>query len=126
MKDRIIKIRNCVGNNGKKMTQEEFAKRLNISRSFVNQVEVGAKNLSDRTILDICREFNVNENWLKTGEGEMFLPESKDDMLARLTVDLLTESEDSFKSRFISLLAKMTDEEWTMLENMVEKLSKKE
>ena len=56
----------------------------------------------------------------------MFLPESRDDMLARLTVDLLTEESDSFKNRFISLLAKMTDDEWEMLENMVEKLSKKE
>ena len=126
MNNRIVQIRSCVGKNGKKMTQEEFASRLNISRSFVNQVEVGAKNLSDRTILDICREFNVNEKWLKTGEGEMFLPEDRDDMLSRLTVDLLSEEEDSFKNRFVSLLARMTDEEWTMLENMVEKLSKKE
>lgn len=126
MKDRIIEIRNHVGKNGKKMTQEEFASRLNLSRSFVNQVEVGAKNPSDRTILDICREFNVNEKWLRTGEGEMFLPPDRETELAKLTVDLFMEESDSFKSRFISMLARMSDEEWSMLENMVEKLSKKE
>lgn len=126
MKDRIIKIRNCVGNNGKKMTQEEFANRLNLSRNFINQIEVGTKNPSDRTILDICKEFNVNEDWLRTGEGEMFLPMDRETELAKLTVDLFTEESDSFKNRFVSMLARMTDEEWLLLEKMVDRLSKKE
>lgn len=125
MKNRIIEVRNCVGKNGKKMTQEEFASRLNLSRTFINQIEVGTKNPSDRTILDICKEFNVNENWLRTGEGEMFLPEDRDTELARLTVDLLTEESDSFKNRFVSLLARMTDEEWLLLEKMVNALATK-
>ena len=126
MKDRIIQIRNSVGKNGKKMTQEEFAQSLNLSRNFINQIESGAKNPSERTILDICREFNVNEEWLRTGEGEMFLPIDRETELAKLTVDLLTEESDSFKSRFISMLAKMNDDEWKLLENMVNELSKKE
>ena len=126
MKDRIIKIRNCVGKDHKKMTQEEFAKVLNLSRSFINQIEVGTKNPSDRTIKDICKEFNVNEDWLRTGEGEMFVPMDRETELARLTVDLFMESSDSFKNRFISLLAKMSDDEWALLESMVEKLAKKE
>ena len=126
MKNRIIEIRNHVGKDGKKMTQEEFAKRLNLSRSFVNQVEVGAKNISDRTILDICKEFNVNENWLRTGSGEMFLPMDRETELAKLTVNLFKEESDSFKNRFISLLARMSDEEWALLENMVNKLAKEE
>lgn len=54
------------------LSQEKFASRLGLSRNFINQVENGKKNLSDRTISDICREFNVNEEWLRTGEGEMF------------------------------------------------------
>ena len=126
MKDRIIEIRNSVGKNGRKMTQEEFARNLNLSRNFINQIESGAKNPSERTILDICKEFNVNEKWLRTGEGEMFLPIDRETELAKLTVDLLTEESDSFKSRFISMLAKMNDDEWKLLENMVNELSKKE
>lgn len=69
MISRMIAIRKNVGLN-----QEQFAKRLGLSRSFVNQVETGKKNISDRTISDICREFHVNEIWLRTGEGEMFAP----------------------------------------------------
>ena len=124
MKNRIIEVRNHVGKNGKKMTQQEFADRLNLSRSFINQVEVGTKNPSERTILDICKEFNVSEEWLRTGKGEMFLPMSREDEIAKLTVGLFLEESDSFKNRFISMLARMTDEEWELLESMVNKLKK--
>lgn len=121
MKNRLIEIRKAVG-----YSQQKFADKLNIKRGTIANYECGRNEPIDAVISLICREFNVNETWLRTGEGEMFLPEDRDDMLSRLTVDLLSEEEDSFKNRFVSLLARMTDEEWTMLENMVEKLSKKE
>ena len=107
-------------------TQDEFASKIGLSRNFIAQIEIGTKIPSDRTINDICREFSVNEEWLRTGEGEMFLPMDRETELAKLTVDLLTEESDSFKSRFISMLAKMNDDEWGLLENMVNELSKKE
>lgn len=66
MISRMIAVRKMVGLN-----QEQFAKRLGLSRSFVNQVETGKKNISDRTISDICREFRINETWFRTGEGEI-------------------------------------------------------
>lgn len=68
MIQRIIEIRKHYGLN-----QEKFAEKLNLSRSFINQIEVGKRNVSDRTIADICREFNVSETWLRTGDGEMFV-----------------------------------------------------
>lgn len=71
MIERIIKIREREGLN-----QEKFAERLGLSRNFINQVENGKKKFSDRTLSDICREFNVNEAWLKTGEGEPFIKHS--------------------------------------------------
>lgn len=55
-----------------KMNQTDFGKKINISRSQVAAIENNLRALTDRTINDICREFNVNENWLRTGEGEMF------------------------------------------------------
>lgn len=67
MTQRIIEIRKKKG-----LSQEQFAQKLNLSRSFVNQIEVGKRNISDRTIADICRVFDVNETWLRTGKGEMF------------------------------------------------------
>lgn len=55
------------------MKQAEFAKRIGVSRPFVSELCSGNKKPSDRTVADICREFNVNEQWLRTGEGDMFL-----------------------------------------------------
>lgn len=120
MNNRISLIRKQKG-----LKQDAFAERLGLTKNFISLVETGKREPSDRTIKDICREFGVNETWLKTGEGEMYLPEDRERELARLTVDLFTESPESFKNRFISLLAKMSDEEWALLENMVDKLANK-
>ena len=125
MKDRIIEIRNRAGENDKKMTQEEFGKRIGAARNTIANYETGNRTPSNAVITSICREFNVNENWLRTGEGEMFLPMDRETEIAKLTVNLFMEESDSFKNRFISLLARMTDEEWNLLESMVEKLAQK-
>lgn len=68
MNERIKKIRKSL-----KMTQEEFANVLGLSRNFISQVESGTKKPSTRTKNDICREFNVSEKWLKTGYGDMYI-----------------------------------------------------
>ena len=68
MKDRIIKIRKESGK-----TQDEFAEIMGISKNYVSLIENGKKTPGDRLISDICREFNVNEEWLRTGNGEMKL-----------------------------------------------------
>ena len=67
MNNRIKEIRKDLG-----MTQEIFSSKLNLSRNFISQVEIGTKLPSDRTISDICREFNVNEEWLRTGNGKKY------------------------------------------------------
>ena len=76
-------------------------------------------------ILAICREFNVNEEWLRTGNGEMFITLDRETEIARLTRDLLLE-EDSFKNRVISVLAKLTPEQWELLSEIAEGLIKKD
>lgn len=85
MKDRIKKIRlesNC--------TQQEFADRLGLSRSFIIQVEKGDRQASDRTIKDICNTFGVSELWIRTGEGDMkanILPLDEDALLVAKYTD---------------------------------------
>ena len=69
MVDRVIKIREESGDS-----QEKFASRLGLSRNFINQFENRKKNISDRTISDICKEFNISEEWLRYGTGEMKRP----------------------------------------------------
>lgn len=55
-----------------KLTQDEFAERLHISRSNMGNIEIGRISITDRVINDICMAYNVNEQWLRTGEGEIF------------------------------------------------------
>lgn len=71
MKDRIKKIRKSFD-----LTQQQFAERIGVKRNTVATYEMGRSIPSDSALSLICREFNVNETWLRTGEGEMFNPSS--------------------------------------------------
>ena len=66
--NRILELRK----NALKLSQENFAKKLGITKSSISKIENCENNVSDRMVLSICREFNVNEEWLRTGNGEMF------------------------------------------------------
>lgn len=64
----------------KHLSQEEFGKRIGIeSRGHISSLENGSKNITDRIINDVCREFNVNEDWLRNNNGDMYnLPVDED------------------------------------------------
>ena len=99
MKERIRIIRKTL-----KLNQKEFAKRLGMQSSTLSMIEVGDNVLTEKNIKLICMTFNVNENWLRAGKGEMFaaspyekeffeiydnlLPETQETLL-RLAKDLL-------------------------------------
>ena len=114
--DRIKEARKCCGK-----TQQAFADAIGIKRNTVTSYETGAIDPSDRTIMDICREFNVNEEWLRTGEGDMFLQRSREEELAAFFGDILS-GEPDFKRRLISVLARLSSDQWEMLEDMANKL----
>lgn len=118
MKDRIKKIRKELD-----LTQQKFADRLGVQRNTIAMYEMGRTLPSDAIMRSICREFNVNEDWLRTGEGEMFIKLTRDEEMAKLTKKLLNEEEDSFKNRLISVLANLTDQQWEVLAEVAEKLS---
>lgn len=104
------------------MKKTAFAERLNVSQAFISQLCSGAKQPSDRTIMDICREFNVNETWLRTGEGEPFKPLTRSQAIMDFAADLINEDE-SFKARLIGALAKLSEDEWEILEGIAKKLA---
>lgn len=112
MNERIYQIIVAKG-----MKKTEFARKLNVSQAYVSQLCSGTKTPSDRTISDICREFDVNERWLRTGEGEMFVQKSRGDEIAAFVGDILREPD--FRQCFVSVLARMTPEEWAVLERKV-------
>ena len=111
--NRILKVQEASGLN-----KTAFAERVNLSQPYVSQICTGAKTPSDRTIADIVREFNVNEVWLRTGEGEMFRQLSRDDEIAQFIGSVLSDDRDNFKKRFISALSKLDEREWEAIERM--------
>ena len=95
--ERIRKIRKELN-----LTQQEFASRIGMKRNSIAQIEIG-RNTSDQTIFSICREFNVNELWLKTGNGSMFNPEPKSALDILVDQYNLTDAALALIKRFIKL-----------------------
>lgn len=120
LKDRFKELRKKLN-----VTQQEFADKLKISRNFVAQIEMGSKIPSDRTINDVCKEFNVREEWLRCGNGEMFYPENKNDEISNLLGYVAKADDDDFKYRLINALAKLDDSGWDSLEMLIDAISKK-
>ena len=118
LNERIKAIRNAVGKS-----QTDFAKELSVSRSAICKMESGENYPSEQTIKLICSEFNVNEEWLRTGNGEMFIPVSKIDLIADMMSDVLKCDEDAFKRRLISALARLDDDGWNNLERLIDMIS---
>lgn len=106
----------------KGITRAKFAEIINVSRPFVSELCAGTKNPSDRTIFDICDKFGVNEEWLRTGEGEMLVKKTREQELREFFRDILKGS-DNFKTRFVAALAVLDQEQWEMVEKMLRQLA---
>lgn len=117
MNERLKKLRKALG-----LTQQEFADRIGSKRNTVAKYETETNTPSTAVVSLICREFNVSEDWLRNGVGEMFLPADRNSDIAKLTKQLLNEESDSFKNRFVSMLANLTVSEWEFLERKAKEL----
>ena len=112
LKSRIYEVRKDY-----KLTQDEFAARIGLSKNFVCLMETGVRSPGSRTIADICREFNINEEWLRTGQGEKEMPLPMEAHLMNLFSDVSNET-NSFRRALFSAMAKMTPDEWKILERI--------
>lgn len=117
MNERLKKLRKELD-----VTQQEFADKLGTARNNIAGYETGKRNPSNAVISLICREFNVNEKWLRTGEGDMFIELSRSDEIAQFVGQLMTEEDDSFKKRLVSGLAALDDSGWKVLENFLDSI----
>lgn len=120
VKDRLKELRKELG-----LTQEKFAKRLRMKRNSIANYETGRNEPIDAVIALICREFNVNETWLRTGEGEKFNTLTRNQIITDFLGDLIKE-DSTFKKRLIEALAKMSESGWIELEKLANELIKKD
>ena len=107
------------------LTQEQFAEKINLSRNYLWMLENGSRVPSDRTIKDICDKFGIREEWLRNGTGEMFVLDAQSDKVAAFVGDLTKDDSDTFKKRFVEMLADLSPQDWELLERMAEKLAQK-
>lgn len=100
MKERLKQLRKVLDLN-----QKSFGEPLHLSGNGISNYEQGARPLTDRTIADICRVYNVNEEWLRTGNGEMFSSGSNiDDELSSLVADLINSDDEWLKNCIVRFL----------------------
>ena len=120
MNTRIQQIRKTA-----KMTQDEFAEKIWVSKNFVWMIEKGERVPSERTIKDICREFKVNYEWLTEGTGEMFIQNKRKSEIADFVGSVLNGEADSFKIRLVEILANLNESEWETLQKLANALADK-
>lgn len=114
MGERVKELRKALGLSG-----EKFGEKIGVTRSAISDIERGRNGLSDSNILAICREFNVNEEWLRTGMGEMFKDMTLDEEIISFIGDIQWDTSNTFKKRFISAISKLKEEEWNVLEKII-------
>ncbi len=115
LKDRIKEVRKSV-----KLNQSDFGAKIGVKGNTVGNYELGLRSPSDAIIFSICREFGVSEVWLRTGEGEMYLPKSRSEQLVSFFSDILKMDDDDFIRSFCLALASLDKEQLHQLADLSE------
>ena len=100
------------------MTQEEFGQHLGIKREAITSVEIGRVSPSGLMITAICAKFNISEDWLRHGTGDMFLPPTHEKELAKFLSNLIERHDQDFVLQFLTVLTKLTPDDWHTLEKI--------
>jgi len=119
LNNRIKEVRKKIG-----LSQEEFGKRLMVTKTSISKIEAGINNPSDQTIKLICSEFNVNEDWLRTGIGDennMFIT---DDMKFFQNLGKLAAEKNDFKKFCLNMIMGLPDEYWDSIYKEFKKFEK--
>ena len=111
MNERLKQLRKCLGLN-----QTEFGARIKIKQTTIAGYENGSRAPRDAIIAAICNEYSVSEQWLRTGDGEMFVQRTREEELGDFIADVLKDEPDSFRRRIVAILAKLTPSDWAAIE----------
>lgn len=110
-------------------SQESWGTILGITRAGVCDIEAGRRSVTEKHIkllsVDSIDGKFLNEEWLRTGKGEMFIPLSRDEEIARFAGEMIKE-DDTFKKKLISVLARLDEKDWEDLERIAKNFIKKD
>lgn len=106
----------------KKLSQEEFGKKLGVTKASISRLESGINNLTEQMLKSICREFNVNYLWLTEGIGEMF-SDNESEIMAR--IDYIMTGENDIAKRTFKAFSKLDESEWVVIEKIIDEIAEK-
>lgn len=118
MNTRIKKLRRELD-----MTQEKFGAEIGVKGNTVAQWESGRNDPPDSSIVSICREFHVDEHWLRTGDGKMFTATTRDEEIMDFVGRATIGKGDDFKRRFLLALARLPEERWADIEDFARQIT---
>lgn len=107
--------------NASGLTKTAFAERLKVSQQHISRLAKDGTP-SDRTIVDICREFCVSEHWLRTGEGEMFVRLSREEEISKFLMTVIRDPDSEFQRQLLATMAKLEPAQWKLMEQMLDNL----
>ncbi len=117
MKERIKVVRKALG-----LSQTDFGSKIGVKQGTVAAYESGARIPLDSVIVSICREFNVSERWLRTGEGEMFVQLSREEEITKLAMEVLRDPGSEFQRQLLTTMARLEPAQWKLMEQMLDQL----
>lgn len=103
------------------LSQQEFGQSIGVTYSAISLIERKKREPSDRVIRDICREYKINENWIRSGVGEIFIPE---DMTYLYNVGKLGNEQNEFKKFYLNLMMGLPDDYWNYIYEEFKKFDK--
>lgn len=116
--DRFLEVRKA-----ESLSQEDFARKINRTRSEIKNIEYKKTSPKEEVIRSICRVYGVDEVWLRTGVGEMFSPRTREDEITTFCADLLGPDATDFQRDFVAILATLSPEGWDLLEKKINELA---
>lgn len=123
MNERFKELRKSLG-----LTQSEFGKILGLSTSGVSEIEAGRRKVTEQHLIMLSnyKKKIINIEWLRTGDGEMFVKMDREAELMTWAGSVLGSVDESFKKRFVKMLSELDDRDWETLEKIALKLHNKE
>lgn len=109
--------------NNLKMSKKAFGDKVGRSGEMIGMIEKGKRNITDELVKNICREFNVNEEWVRSGTGEMFREMTEQDLIKQ-KIDNQLKDGDEFTKNVLYQIASLTPEEWKAIEEFIYKIKK--
>lgn len=117
MNERIRQLRKALG-----LTLEAFGEKIGLTRSAVSNIENGHRQPTKQVVAFICREYNVNMNWLRTGEGEMFMDLDSDDEISAYVGKVLNDEKAVYQRKLLLFFSRLSPEFLEKLEEEAKRI----